>query len=437
MGEKIYGMKYYTEIAGGSTMFENFNSHLSSKMYMVIDEPNKVSAKNRNLLKNYITSNKKEVRAKYQDAQILEDYTNFVFTCNEIPDDLLEFDDRRFFVIQHTGVHVQDLEYSSRLVKAIDENYLDFYHLLKLRTINTFRVGRSPPQTKIKKKLRYSNIDPVFQYIRYLIKKADVRMERGIFGSHEKRADFFASCQKWCASEKIKHPAWKDVRTLQKVLQTKFPDHNWESTRKVDGVTARVFVFPIADVIKQWLIGANLWMTEEEHEQEDTAERDAAKEYQEARQIEITESQEEELEKNLANTDFVTDLCANMAKLTTQGSITKDEAKIRAKTKEEFENDPEMNAESYQTLLSERLQALSIKRGAQKPAKTNVVENLIDLSDGENPIDDEITEEDDEYAAMLSKMIEMEEQYAEILRENERTQHVRQMDWESDHWDEE
>ena len=178
-------------------------------------------------------------------------------------------------------------------------------------------------------------------------------------------------------------------------------------------------------------------MTEEEHEQEDTAERDAAKEYQEARQIEITESQEEELEKNLANTDFVTDLCANMAKLTTQGSITKDEAKIRAKTKEEFENDPEMNAESYQTLLSERLQALSIKRGAQKPAKTNVVENLIDLSDGENPIDDEITEEDDEYAAMLSKMIEMEEQYAEILRENERTQHVRQMDWESDHWDEE
>ena len=316
MGEKIYGMKYYTEIAGGSTMFENFNSHLSSKMYMVIDEPNKVSAKNRNLLKNYITSNKKEVRAKYQDAQILEDYTNFVFTCNEIPDDLLEFDDRRFFVIQHTGVHVQDLEYSSRLVKAIDENYLDFYHFLKSRTINTFRVGRSPPQTKIKKKLRYTNIDPVFQYIRYLIERADVRHERGIFGSHAKRADFFASCQKWCASEKIKHPAWKDVRSLQQVLQTKFPDHNWESTRKIDNVTARVFVIPIADVMKKLLIDANLWMTEEEHEQEDTAERDAAEEYQEAQNIEITESQEEELEKNLENTELINDLCAGIAKMT-------------------------------------------------------------------------------------------------------------------------
>ena len=384
MGEKIYGMKYYTEIAGGSTMFENFNAHLSSKMYMVIDEPNKVSAKNRNLLKNYITSNKKEVRAKYQDAQILEDYTNFVFTCNEIPDDLLEFDDRRFFVIQHTGVHVQDLEYSSRLVKAIDEHYLDFYHFLKLRTINTFRVGRSPPQTKIKKKLRYTNIDPVFQYIRYLI-ESDAMFSLNPFkidAYHAKRADFFASCQKWCASEKIKHPAWKDVRTLQKVLQMKFPDHNWESTRKVDGITARVYVFPKDEVMKQWLIDANLWMTEEEHEQEDTAERDAAKEYQEARQTEITESQEEELERNLENTELINDLCAGVEKLTTQGSKT----------------------------------------------------GLDPLSDDENPIDDEITEEDDEYAAMLSRYIELEE---EVKKENERIQHVRQMDWESDHWDEE
>ncbi len=463
MGEKIYGMKYYTEIAGGSTMFENFNSHLSSKMYMVIDEPNKVSAKNRNLLKNYITSNKKEVRAKYQDAQILEDYTNFVFTCNEIPDDLLEFDDRRFFVIQHTGVHVQDLEYSSRLVKAIDEHYLDFYHFLKLRTINTFRVGRSPPQTKIKKKLRYTNIDPVFQYIRYLLEGGYYNSNGiSLFGGafFAKRADFFASCQKWCASEKIKHPAWKDVRSLQQVLQTKFPDHNWESTRKVeeDGVvglvkvrqrvTARVFVFPNDNVMKKWLIDANLWMTEEEHEQEDTAERDAAKEYQEAQTIEITESQEEELEKNLKNTELINELCAGIAKLTTQGSITKDEAKIRAETKKEFENDPEMNAESYQTLLSERLQALSIKRGAQKPERekssteqrfssfcADVTADLgLEVSDDETPIDDEITEEDDEYAAMLSRYIELEE---EVRRENERIQHVRQMDWESDHWDEE
>ena len=93
-----------------------------------------------------------------------------------------------------------------------------------------------------------------------------------------------------------------------------------------------------------------------------------------------------------------------------------------------------MNAESYQTLLSERLQALSIERETQNPAKPNVVENLIDLLDDKNPIDDEITEEDDEYAAMLSRYIELEE---EVRRENERIQHVRQMEWESDHWDEE
>ena len=385
MGEKIYGMKYYTEIAGGSTMFENFNSHLSNKMYMVIDEPNKVSAKNRNLLKNYITSNKKEVRAKYQDAQILEDYTNFVFTCNEIPDDLLEFDDRRFFVIQHTGAHVQDLEYSSRLVKAIDEHYLDFYHFLKLRSIQTFSVGKAPPQTKIKKKLRYTSIDPVFQYIRYLIESDELLT---FFSSSTciKRADFFASCQKWCASEKIKHPAWKDVRTLQKVLQTKFPDHNWESTRKIEGVTSRVFVFPKEEVMKQWLIDANLWMTEEEHENEDTAERDAAREYQEARRIEITESQEEELANNLEDTKLINDLCAGIAKLTTNQSGL----------------DPLTDDENEDEELKE------MKQKAQ--------------------------EQEDEYAAMLEKLLIEEEN---TKKENERIQHIRQMEWESDYWDDE
>ena len=99
---------------------------------------------------------------------------------------------------------------------------------------------------------------------------------------------------------------------------------------------------------------------------------------EEARKIEITESQEEEFEKNLENTELINELCDGIAKLTTQVSKT--------------------------------------------------------VSDDENPIDDEITEEDDEYAAMLSRYIQLEE---EVKKENERIQHVRQMDWESDYWDEE
>ena len=148
--------------------------------------------------------------------------------------------------------------------------------------------------------------------------------------------------------------------------------------------------------MKQWLIDANLWMTEEEHENEDTAEREAAREYQEARKIEITESQgsddEEELAKNLENTKLIDEICAGVAKLTTnpdpkpeQSGLTDDDEK---------------------SLDEEKL----------------------------NEMRQELQEKEDEYAAMLEKLLNEEEA---TRRENERIQHIRNMEWESDYWDDE
>ena len=262
MGERIYGKKYYTEVAGGHQLGSQFNSHLSNKMYLVVDEPNKMSANQRNLLKNSITSATKEVQAKYQDAVVTEDYTNFVFTCNTVPDDLLEVDDRRFFVIQHNGMHVQDVEYSTRLFKAIDQYALDFYNFLKSRPLTKFKVGEAPPQTKIKERLRFQSVDPVFRYLRHLI-------EENQLPKFQKIPEFFDALVSWCKAQRLlKSAGWKDSLTLKKTLSEKFESHTWESPRAGHG---RCICFPSASNLQNWLVEANLWYSEDESREEDAA----------------------------------------------------------------------------------------------------------------------------------------------------------------------
>lgn len=258
VGKRIYGMKYYTEVAGGHQLSAQFNAHLSSKMFLVVDEPNKLSVNQRNLLKNAITSSKKEVQAKYQDAVIMDDFTTFAFTCNAVPDDLLEYDDRRFFVIQHSGENVQDLEYSTRLVQAIEACDLNFYYFLRNRKIKYFKPGQAPPQTEIKRSLRYQAIDPVFRYFRHLLDAHEV--DPSSWKKHQRVPEFFDALVKWCKDQRIK-PGWKDSLEVRKILQHKFENHTWESPRKPLG---RCIIFPDPAILQGWLISADLWYTEAE-----------------------------------------------------------------------------------------------------------------------------------------------------------------------------
>ena len=87
---KVYGKVIGLELAGGIQVGANFNSLLAHRCLIVIDEPNEFSAARRNILKNSITSDDMEVKTKYVNEKIDNDYSNYVFTCNDVPEDLLE-----------------------------------------------------------------------------------------------------------------------------------------------------------------------------------------------------------------------------------------------------------------------------------------------------------------------------------------------------------
>ena len=43
------------------------------------------------------------VGEKFMSDTFQDDYTNYAFTCNHVPPEFLEHDDRRFFVLQHNA----------------------------------------------------------------------------------------------------------------------------------------------------------------------------------------------------------------------------------------------------------------------------------------------------------------------------------------------
>ena len=108
MGEQIYGSTLHAKIAGGKQVGGDFNAQISGKMYLAIEEPNDFSKAKLNLLKDLITAGSIEVNGKGVNQTFVDDYTNYVFTCNSIPPDMLEEDDRRYFIIQHNGERVGD-----------------------------------------------------------------------------------------------------------------------------------------------------------------------------------------------------------------------------------------------------------------------------------------------------------------------------------------
>jgi len=224
IGEQIYGEHLHAKIAGGKQIGGDFNSHISGKMFLAIEEPNDFSKAKLNLLKDLITSSKAEVNAKSKDQVFVDDYTNYVFTCNKIPEDMLEEDDRRYFIIQHNGEKVGDTQFFQDLVFCMETQGNEFYKFLKMREIKHFVYGQKPPQTEVKKRLLTMNIDPAFKYLQHLAETNALSMyyKRPSDGSPALPFKaFFDNAVNWCnrSGEEI---SWsKKPKEFRELLQSK------------------------------------------------------------------------------------------------------------------------------------------------------------------------------------------------------------------------
>jgi DNA modification methylase len=227
MGEQIYGSTLHAKIAGGKQVGGDFNAHISGKMYLAIEEPNDFSKAKLNLLKDLITASTIEVNGKGTNQVFVDDYTNYVFTCNSIPPDMLEDDDRRYFIIQHNGDRVGDTKFFKELSECMETHGQEFYKFLKMRDIKHYVKGKKPPQTEIKKRLMTLAIDPIFKYLQHLA-------ETDAIENYFKRPSdqcpilpwkaFFSNAVAWC-EEECETVDWKKKPgDLKELLKTKLGD---------------------------------------------------------------------------------------------------------------------------------------------------------------------------------------------------------------------
>ena len=227
MGEQIYGTTLHAKIAGGKQVGGDFNAHISGKMYLAIEEPNDFSKVKLNLLKDLITASTIEVNGKGTNQAFVDDYTNYVFTCNSVPADMLEEDDRRYFIIQHNGERVGDSKFFSDLSSCMETYGQEFYKFLKMRDIKHFVFGQKPPQTEIKKRLMTLAIDPIFKYLQHLAET------EAIENYYKRPSDqspilpfkaFFNNAVAWCDQECESVDWKKKPNDLKEILKAKLGD---------------------------------------------------------------------------------------------------------------------------------------------------------------------------------------------------------------------
>ncbi|MBJ62400.1 MAG: hypothetical protein CMB57_04025 [Euryarchaeota archaeon] len=270
MNEHIYGKRLCVQLNGGKQLNEKNNSVWKYKMLVVIDEPHKdrFTADQRNNLKNLITDRTTMVREKYVADKMVEDFTNFAFTCNSIPTEFLDHDDRRFFVVQHDGEHVKDEAYFAKLRSLVFEHkaYKDLYLYLLAHKIKKFKKGQAPPQTRIKERLMIQSIDPIFRYLRHLVELDEDFPDRVPFKT------FHENAVKWCKQERMEGSIkrWKTSTIhLKEILREQFED--WELDRPVTKgfeKATRCVIFPTREELKEQLIEKKLYLLEGEFDEE-------------------------------------------------------------------------------------------------------------------------------------------------------------------------
>ena len=230
IGGKVYGDLLYHKVTG---KVGNFNAKLADKMYIVIDEVNKLSHSAIQDLKDAITCTKRDFNEKHKIEFTAKDFANYVILSNDnTPKGLVERNDRRMFCVEASDTFKNNKEHFLRLGREIENEGTAsaFYRHLKKRTIKYIGKGTEAPMTALKKRLLNQDIDPVFLYFAHLI-ETNALPEKRVPGEHArafkpeearrmKLKDFFDDLVAYCRDHRYPKP--RNVPTVRKTVDALF-----------------------------------------------------------------------------------------------------------------------------------------------------------------------------------------------------------------------
>ena len=273
IANKIYGKLLSHEVHGGVGKFQ---ANLAKKMFIIIDEIDKMSTKAMNLFKAAITCDEREFNEKLKVVFTGIDRANYVVLTNEDPDWLVG---RRTFFVEASDKFTDKPEYFDRLHELIDDDgtAAAFYQYLKERPIQIFKKGKQALMTPFKNRLMKQSIDPLVHYFAHLIETEALpepretppagspaaRTFKPADARRMKAKEFLDGFCTWCDEQGYPKSKPKGVPELKKRVDTLFSRYyhdvtpGWEMVKhsqvECDGPTALAFIFPGPDVLKGWL----------------------------------------------------------------------------------------------------------------------------------------------------------------------------------------
>jgi hypothetical protein len=166
---KIIGLDKMIITSKADKMFGRF-VNTQGKLLAVLNEASGKDTFNIcDILKDAITCTTTEQEKKGIDVITITDYTNYIFTTNNINSVKVPEDDRRFMPIEINESLKNNVSYFKELYADLDNALImrKFYYELMKRPLDNFNPSRDRPETELMKDMKAMNKNCIKQFIDY------------------------------------------------------------------------------------------------------------------------------------------------------------------------------------------------------------------------------------------------------------------------------
>lgn len=167
-GQKILGSQYYMNDSKTELIFGRFNSMISKKLLIVINEVNQNETnKIIDNIKDAITKDRNKIEIKGKEPREEQNNIFYVYLTNSENPLPIEQTDRRFVAIECNKEIARDQEYFTALYDELESGNIDkaFYEFLLKRNINNFNFDKQRPQTQLYKTIKERNIPVLAKFL--------------------------------------------------------------------------------------------------------------------------------------------------------------------------------------------------------------------------------------------------------------------------------
>lgn len=166
---KIIGLDKMIITSKADKMFGRFVNSQGKLLAVLNEASGKDTFNICDILKDAITCSTTEQEKKGIDAITITDYTNFIFTTNNINSVKIEEGDRRFMPIEINNVLKGNVSYFKELYADLDNEHImrKFYDELMNRDLSNFNPSRDRPETQLMIDMKTMNKNCIKDFIDY------------------------------------------------------------------------------------------------------------------------------------------------------------------------------------------------------------------------------------------------------------------------------